>query len=235
MRPLALRLATAAVLLLVAALPSRSEDSTAAGAPPASLGWKVQSPGWFAPRPAARITAGEGTLSGEVTLKPGSGLSFDRTTDWDVSSLAVTLSFLVDRCNETSRDYREGDARFPVSVTLVFGKDGPDLPWKKRFLRFFGNLWSGFPPAGIRLTYAWGCKAPAGSMFRLAEEETVFVLAGADEAGKRIVTERSPLSDFRAAYGRDPRGPVTRATVRFDRPSDEKGDAVISLEFRHPR
>jgi len=75
-----------------------------------------------------------------------------------------------------------------------------------RVVLFFRQLSAGFTPSGIRLTYAWGNGLPVGSMYRLWEEETVFVVAGPEEAGKTISSTRSLGDDFRAAYGRPRRG-----------------------------
>jgi hypothetical protein len=70
-------------------------------------------------------------------------------------------------------------------------------------------------------------------MYRLRDEETVFVLAGGEEAGKEIAAVRRLADDFRAAYARDPKGPVTKVVVRSRRPSAEKGvmKGSVSLGF----
>ena len=96
------------------------------------------------------------------------------------------------------------------------------------------QLWNGFTPSGIRLTYAWGNGLPVGSMYRLWEEETVFVVAGPEEAGKTISSTRRLGDDFRAAYGRPPNGPVTEVRVSARRPSREKGSVHASITVRFP-
>jgi hypothetical protein len=71
-------------------------------------------------------------------------------------------------------------------------------------------------------------------MYRLREEETVFVVAGPEEAGKTISSTRSLGDDFRAAYGRSPNGPVTEVRVSARRPSGEKGPVRASITVRFP-
>jgi hypothetical protein len=138
-----------------------------------------------------------------------------------------------DNVNATGNGYVPSDAFFPVSVTFAFGEDSLTLGWKERVSLFFRQLWAGFPPSGICLTYAWGNRVPQGSMYRLWDEETVFVLAGGEEAGKEIAMVRRLADDFRAAYARDPKGPVTKVLVRSRRPSAEVGamKARMSLGF----
>ena len=70
-------------------------------------------------------------------------------------------------------------------------------------------------------------------MYRLWEEETVFVLAGGEEAGREIAGLRRLADDFLAAYARPPKGPVTKVLVRARRPSGEKGmlKGSVSLTF----
>ncbi len=131
-------------------------------------------------------------------------------------------------------DYLPGEAVFPASVTFVFGKDSLKLGAKKRLVLFLKQLWNGFTPSGIRLTYAWGNGLPVGSMYRLWEEETVFVVAGPEEAGKTISSTRRLGDDFRAAYGRPPNGPVTEVRVSARRPSREKGPVRASITVRFP-
>ncbi|MBP2679894.1 MAG: hypothetical protein H6Q82_2959, partial [Deltaproteobacteria bacterium] len=84
------------------------------------------------------------------------------------------------------------------------------------------------------LTYAWGNGLPVGSMYRLWEEETVFVVAGPEEAGKTISSARRLGDDFRAAYGRPPHGRVTEIRVRAGRPYREKGPLHASVTVRFP-
>jgi hypothetical protein len=131
-------------------------------------------------------------------------------------------------------DYLPGEAIFPASVTFVFGNDSLKLGWKRRTVLFFKQVWNGFTPSGIRLTYAWGNGLPVGSMYRLMEEHTVFVVAGPEEAGKTITSNRRLADDFKAAYGRPPRGPVTEVRVSACRPAGEKGPVHASITVRFP-
>lgn len=226
-------LATIAMALF--ALPALSASGAAAPSSPGMRPWKEKSAGLLVSRPENRIEAKETEISGEVVLSPGSGFSLERGSAWDAATAEIGLKFRSDGCNTTSKDYREGDASFPVSVTLIFGDDFQDIAWRKRAMRFIGRLWTGNPPGGIRLTYAWGCRAPVGSMYRISEEETVFVVAGADEAGKTVESTRRPLEDFRAAYARDPKGGITGAVVRFGRPSSEKGKVNVTFGVTLPK
>ena len=105
---------------------------------------------------------------------------------------------------------------------------------RARVVLFFKQLWNGFTPSGIGLTYAWGNGLPVGSMYRLREEETVFVVAGPEEAGKTISSTRRLADDFKAAYGRPPKGPVTEVRVSARRPSREKGPVRASITVRFP-
>ena len=71
-------------------------------------------------------------------------------------------------------------------------------------------------------------------MYRLEEEETVFLLGSKGEQGKRIHESRHLKEDFRAAYGRDPKGPVTRLLVSGERPSREKGPIETEIRLSSP-
>ncbi len=195
--------------------------------------WRERSTGLFVSRPDVRLSREGAGIAGEVELKPGSGIAYELAIVPHASKpTGIDLSIQVDGCNLKSLDYSPDDSRFIVSATAVFGKDRLNLGWRKRTWQFFGHLWDGFPPHGIRLTYAWGCGAPVGSMFRITDEETIFVVAGKDDAGKRIESGRMTDADFRAAYGRPPNGPVTSLVVRLDRPSNEKGNVKLSFEVK---
>ena len=71
-------------------------------------------------------------------------------------------------------------------------------------------------------------------MYRLEEEETVFILGGEEERGKKINVVRKIREDFRAAYGREPRGPVTRILVSATRPSGEDGQVEVEIRISSP-
>lgn len=195
--------------------------------------WRERSSGFFASRPDLRFSVdNSGRLSGEASMKPGSGILLEPVGRIERPIAGVALSVRADRCNDGSLDYKPGSARFPFSVTLVYGKDRQEARWTARVARFLSRLWEGQPTSGIRLTYAWACRAPVGSMYRLTDEETVFVVAGIEEAGKRIEATRATAADFTAAYGRPPTGPVTGVSVRLDRPSNEKGDLSVGFELQ---
>jgi hypothetical protein len=210
------------LLLLVLPVPSRGADPASALS---AAGWEESTPGRWNSLPERTVEARDKELSAGFVLFPGSGVAWEKKGTWDLAAGAVlSFEFISDGTNPSSEDYREFKARFPVSVTAVFGRDSQDLTWKRRLGDFFRRIWSGFPPGGIRLTYAYGNRAPAGSMYRTDEEETVFILAGEEEKGKKIRAKRDLKEDFLAAYGRPPKNPVTRIIVRAERPSKEKGN-----------
>ncbi|MGE5700211.1 MAG: DUF3047 domain-containing protein [Deltaproteobacteria bacterium] len=220
-------------LIIIAALASPSPGADPESALSAA-GWAESSSGRWNSLPERRVEARGGTLKADFVLSPGSGVEWDKKGGWDPSAgAALSFEFTVDGTNRTSDDYREFKARFPFSVTAVFGDESQRLTWRKRVGAFFRRIWNGFPPAGIRLTYACGNVAPVGSMYRTDDEETVFILAGEDDKGRKIQAKRNLKEDFLAAYGRDPKGLVTRIIVRAQRPSKEKGglkgSAVLTL------
>jgi len=188
---------------------------------------------WRGPLPERHVGATDNGISVEVTMPPGTGVSYRRAGRWEPASAA--LRFSADNVNVLANDYKPAEAVFPASVTFVFGKDSLTLGTQARAVLFFKQLSGGFtPPSGIRLTYAWGNGLPVGSMYRLWEEETVFVVAGPEEAGKTISSTRSLGDDFRAAYGRPPKGPVTEVRVRTGRPYREKGPLRASITLQFP-
>lgn len=210
-------------LIVIAALASPSPGADPESALSAA-GWAESASGRWNSLPERRVEARGGTLSADFILSPGSGVAWEKNGGWDPSSGAgLSFEFTVDGTNRSSDDYREFKARFPVSVTAVFGGESQDLKMRKRIGAFFRRIWNGFPPAGIRLTYACGNFAPVGSMYRTDDEETVFILAGEDDKGRKIQAKRNLKEDFLAAYGRNPKGLVTRIIVRAERPSKEKG------------
>lgn len=194
--------------------------------------WEESTPGRWESLPERHVGGTDNGISVEVTMSPGTGVSYRRTGRWEPAPAA--LRFAVDNVNVRGNDYLPGEARFPASVTFVFGKDSEKLGAKKRLWLFLRHVWNGFTPSGIRLTYAWGNGLPVGSMYRLWEEETVFVVAGPEEAGKTISSTRRLGDDFRAAYGRPPNGPVTELRVSARRPSREKGPVRASITVRFP-
>jgi hypothetical protein len=198
----------------------------------ASGKWEESTPGRWESLPERHIGGTDNGISVEVTMPPGTGVSYRRIGRWEPAFAA--LRFAVDNVNARGNDYLPGEAFFPASVTFVFGNDSLKLGAKRRVGLFFKKLWNGFTPSGIRLTYAWGNGLPVGSMYRLWEEETVFVVAGPEEAGKTISSTRRLGDDFRAAYGRPPNGPVTEVRVSARRPSREKGPVRASITVRFP-
>jgi hypothetical protein len=194
--------------------------------------WDEFTAGRWESLPERHVGATDNGISIEATMAPGTGVSYRRVGRWE--PVAAALRFAADNVNAGRNDYLFYEAIFPASVTFVFGDDSLKLGTKARVGLFFKQLWYGFTPSGIRLTYAWGNGLPVGSMYRLWEEETVFVLAGPEEAGKTISSTRRLLDDFRAAYGRSPNGPVTEVRVSARRSSREKGPVRASITVRFP-
>ncbi|MCL5965854.1 MAG: DUF3047 domain-containing protein [Deltaproteobacteria bacterium] len=215
--------------LLAAAFPAGGEAAGGTG------GWREHSLGWLTGYPERKVAAGDNAIEAEFLLRPGTGIALEKAGRWPVGGgerLDVTL--FTDNVNRTSRDYDPHASRFPVSITVVFGEDRVPLPLKRRVTDFLSHLWYGFPPRGIRIVYAWGDRVPAGSMYRPADEETVFTLAGEEDVGKRIAAQRNLAEDFRAAYGRGPKGPVTRLIVRAERPRGEAGNIRSGIAASFP-
>jgi hypothetical protein len=217
-------------LLGFTALLASSGSIFAAGEGPGK--WDESTAGRWESLPERHVGATDNGISVEVTMSPGTGVLYRRVGRWEPAP--ATLRFAADNVNVRGNDYLPGEAVFPASATFVFGKDSLKLGAKKRLGLFLKQLRRGFTPSGIRLTYAWGNGLPVGSMYRLWEEETVFVVAGPEEAGKTISFTRRLGDDFRAAYGRPPNGPVTEVRVSARRPSREKGPVHASLTVRFP-
>lgn len=223
--------------MLLAGIPSSSPAEPAAdpGAALAAAGWEESTPGRWSFLADRKVDPGPGRFSAEVTSSPGTGVAWEKEGTWDASKGAVlSVEILSGGTNARSDDYRKFRARFPVSVTAVFGKDRQELPWRTRVAEFFRKIANGFPPSGIRLTYAFGNRAPVGSMYRLADEETVFILAGEEEKGKKVSSRRNLAEDFLAAYGRPPSGPVTAFLVQAERPRGERGPLSTGVSVTLP-
>ena len=198
-------------------------------------GWEESTPGRWNSLPERNVSAGADFFRAEVVLSPGTGVLWEKRMKRNLlPEDSLSIEMVSKGTNRTSRDYREVEAHFPLSVTVVFGEDSVDLPGKKRVADFFRGIRHGFSPGGIRLTFAYGNEAPVNSMYRLGEEETVFILGGEEERGKRIKGTRKIKEDFRAAYGREPRGPVTRILISAIRPSREDGQIEVEISLSSP-
>ena len=221
----------AAMLLLFPGSFLRAEGTEEAR----KAGWEESTPGRWNSLPERKVKAEGDSFQADVVLAPGTGVLWEKKVSKILSpGDALMIEMVSSGTNGTSRDYERYKAHFPVSVTVVFGKDSVDLPWKKQVGDFFRGIWHGFSPGGIRLTFAFGNSAPVGSMYRLCEEETVFLLGGKGDSGKRIRVSRDLKEDFRAAYGRDPKGPVTRLLVSEERPSREQGPIETEIHLSLP-
>ena len=224
----------AVLFLLLLACPATAADNVSSTL--SAAGWEESTPGRWNRLPERKAQGIDNGISGEIVLAPGTGVVWRKKGEWDPSKGAIlSLELSSDGTNPSSNDYSEFKKHFPASVTVVFGKESQKLGWKKRVIDFFRRIWRGFPAGGIRLTYAIGNRAPVGSMYRPQDdEETVFLLAGDEEKGKTIRARRDVVNDFRAAYGRDPKGPVSGILVRAERPSGESGPIRASVRVSFP-
>jgi hypothetical protein len=68
----------------------------------------------------------------------------------------------------------------------------------------------------------------------LGLDKVVFILAGEEEKGKKVRSDRNLREDFLAAYGRPPTGPVTGFVVRADRSSGERGPLSAGVAIALP-
>lgn len=220
----------ALILLVCAVLVPSSGRISAGGAAPGK--WEESTAGRRESLPERHVGGTDNGISVEVTMAPGTGVSYARAGRWEPGPAG--LRFAADNVNARGNDYLPAEAAFPASVTFIFGKDSLNLGAKRRVWLFLRQVWTGFTPSGIRLTYAWGNGLPVGSMYRLWEEETVFVVAGPEEAGKSVSATRRLGDDFLAAYGRPPNGPITEVRVSARRPSREKGPLRASITLRFP-
>ena len=168
--------------------------STAAGD-----GWSETSVVSGQSPPERKAVYADNGISAEFSMPPGAGVAYERSGKWPSSSSA-SIRMYTDNVNVTGNGYVPSEAFFPVSVTFAFGEDSLTLGWKERVSLFFQYLWRGFPPSGIRLTYAWGNRVPQGSMYRLRDEEIAVVatdeaiIAGnGDTDNKAIVSQSFPV------------------------------------------
>ncbi len=218
------------LLLLPASFPRAGGPEEARKA-----GWVEDTPGRWRSLPDRKVEAGGDSFRAELVLSPGTGVVWEKEVARDLQPGDIlSIEMMSTGTNRTSRDYVRYKAHFPLSVIVVFGKDSVELPWKRRVADFFREIWHGFAPRGIRLTFAFGNTVPEGSMYRLGEEETVFLVGGEEEREKRITESRNIKEDFRAAYGRDPKGPVTRILVSGERPSRENGSIEGEVRITSP-
>ncbi len=234
---MATRLSFFLVVIFLAGLPIPSVPAWASdqGSALAAAGWEEYTPERWISRADRKVEIRADGFSAEIALSPGTGVAWEKKGIWDPEKGAVlSMELSSSGTNARSKDYRRFDARFPVSVTAVFGKDRQDLPWKTRIASFFREILHGFTSKGIRLTYAFGNRVPVGSMYRLADEETVFIIAGEEEKGKKVRSDRNLKEDFLAAYGRPPAGPVTGFVVRADRPSGDRGTLSAGVAITLP-
>lgn len=224
-------LSLAALLLLLPGSFLRADETVAGG----TAEWKESTPGRWNSLPERRVEEGDHSFRASIVLTPGTGVLWEKNVNKPVNP-GTELAIMMESSgvNTTSHDYQRYKAYFPVSVTVVFGKDFVDLPWKKRLWNIFRGIWHGSSSGGIRMTFAYGNVVPVGSMYRLGEEETVFLLAGREEHGRKIESVRDLRADFLAAYGREPRGPVTRILVSAQRPADEDGPIDVTLRITSP-
>ena len=93
--------------------------------------WEESTPGRWESLPERHVGGTDNGISVEVTMPPGTGVSYARAGSWKPGP--AELRFAVDNVNAGGNDYLPGEAVFPASVTFVFGKDSLKLGAKKRF------------------------------------------------------------------------------------------------------
>jgi hypothetical protein len=230
------RVPPAAILLGGVWLALSCSSASAAGWKGAeSAGWEERVAGRWNSLPEASVTAGDGDFRATIELSPGTGVLWRKKVEGEPpSGEPLAIEMTCSGTNSSSRDYDRYASHLPLAVTAVFGKDFVDIPWKKRIVAFFRGLWRGRSTSGIRLTFACGNTVPVGSMYRRGEGETVFIIASAEERGKEIRSVRNLANDFRAAYGREPRGSLTGILVSAERPSKETGPLKVELRLSSP-
>jgi hypothetical protein len=218
--------------MAVPAARAGSGGVTRGASPP---GWEETAPGWRVSLPERTVEVLDNSVKGTFTLLPGTGVVLTRSGSFGLDrGEFLEVALVSTGTNTASRDYDAGGVRFPVAVTAVFGRDALARPIRKRALSPLRGLRQGRSFEGIGLTYAWGNGVPVGSMYRLEENETVFILAGPDEAGRRVSARRDLLQDFAVAYGRVPQGPVTRFIIRAERPVGEEGPIRTEIHLVLP-
>ena len=190
--------------------------------------WRRSGVGFWGEQPKVQEGVSENGIAVELELPPGANVSYLRKGNWSADNAAIRMTSAP--VTPAGNEYLPGEAKFPASVTFVYGRDKMPIKFWGRVKLFFKE----FRPSGIRLTYAWGTRLPVGSMYRLWEEETVFILAGAEESGKEVSTARILSNDFKAAYGRPPKGPVTQVLVEAQNPFKTKSPTNTSILLRYP-
>lgn len=231
----------AGLLLSLIAASMVSGPASGAGRPgggedgAAEAEWREETRGDFGAPAHKAARAAPGFIEAEFVLPPGRRVTWEKAGRWEIrEGDRIDIAFSCDRANLSSSDYRKGKARFPVSVDIAFGRDSVEPAARARSRNPFRGIRRAFGTRGIRLVYACGNDAPAGSMYRLGDDVTVFILAGGEEGGGSVVSTRDLVEDFRAAYGRPPRGPLTKASAGADRPASEEGAVKGSVSLRLP-
>ena len=191
-------------------------------------GWRRSGVGFWGEQPKLQEGVSENGIAVELELPPDAKVSYSRKGSWSEDNAAIRMSSAP--VSPAGNEYLPGKAKFPASVTFVYGQDKMPIKFWGRVKLFFSES----RPSGIRLTYAWGTRLPVGSMYRLWEEETVFILAGVEEAGKEITTARMLSNDFKAAYGRPPKGPVTQVLVEAQNPYKIKSPTTTAILLKYP-
>jgi hypothetical protein len=107
----------------------------------ASGKWEESTPGRWESLPERHVGGTDNGLSMEVTMSPGTGVSYRRVGRWNPGT--AELRFAVDNVNAGENDYLPGEAVFPASVTFVFGIDSLKLGAKNRLWLFLREAWNG--------------------------------------------------------------------------------------------
>ena len=83
--------------------------------------WDESAAGRWESLPERHVGATDNGISVEVTMSPGTGVSYRRVGRWEPAP--AVLRFAADNVNVRGNDYLPGEAIFPASVTFVFGND----------------------------------------------------------------------------------------------------------------
>jgi hypothetical protein len=156
-------------------------------------GWWMIS--YFAVPPTRYSKAGKGIIKAESV---GSRASLykevrEKEKDLPVLSWRWKISNVVRSAVETKKDRFDAAAR----VMVIFGSERGS------------KVMGGTEPSGFKIEYIWASHLPRGHLFDYPGERycKVFVLeTGERKAGEWVFEKRNLLTDYKKAFGTEPRG-----------------------------
>jgi len=154
--------------------------------------WRIS---YFGVPPTRYSRAGKGIIKAESV---GSRASLykevrEKEKDLPVLSWKWKISNVVRSAVETKKDRFDAAAR----VMVVFGSDRGS------------KVLAGTEPSGFRIEYIWASHLPRGHVFDHPGEKycKVFVLeSGERKSGEWVFEKRNLLTDYKKAFGTEPRG-----------------------------